>query len=67
MRCYEIRMYRASGKFSASCFAVCASDRHAMAAARALLTRDLPRAAIWEDNRPVGQVYRIAPEAPVAA
>jgi hypothetical protein len=60
MRSYEIRLYRADGEYSASCFSAYISDRDAMASARVLLTERLPSAAVWEDARRVGDVHRSA-------
>jgi hypothetical protein len=66
MQSYEIRLHKADGEYSASCFAAFVSDRDAMASARMLLNERLPSAAVWADTRRVGQVYRSAPR-PLAA
>ena len=62
MQSYEIRLHRADGEYSASCFSAFVSDRDALASARVLLNERLPSAAVWEGWRRVGQVYRSAPQ-----
>lgn len=61
MRSYEIRLHRADGGYSASCFGAFVSDRDALASAKILLSERLPSAAVWDENRRVGQVYRRSP------
>lgn len=58
MRSYEIRLHRADGEYSASCFSAFVSDRDALASALVLLSERLPSAAVWEDARRVGEVFR---------
>ena len=67
MQSYEIRLHRADGEYSASCFSAFVSDRDALASARMLLNERLPSAAVWADTRRVGQVYRCAPQPRAAA
>jgi hypothetical protein len=67
MQSYEIRLHRADGEYSASCFSAFVSDRDALASARVLLNERLPSAAVWSDARRVGQVYRGAPQSLTAA
>jgi len=67
MQSYEIRLHRAEGEYSASCFSAFVSDRDALASARVLLNERLPSAAVWNDARRVGQVYRSASPAVSAA
>jgi hypothetical protein len=67
MQSYEIRLHRPDGGYSASCFSAFISDRDAMASARALLSEKLPSAAVWDDTRRVGQVYRSAAQPRSAA
>ena len=67
MQSYEIRLHRADGEYSASCFSAFVSDRDALASARMLLNERLPSAAVWADARRVGQVYRGAQQTLTAA
>jgi hypothetical protein len=67
MQSYEIRLHRADGGYSASCFSAFVSDRDALASAKVLLNERLPSAAVWEGGRRVGQVYRSAARAMPAA
>jgi hypothetical protein len=67
MQTYEIRLHRADGEYSASCFSAFISDLDALASARVLLNERLPTAAVWEDARRVGEVHRSAKLPPLAA
>jgi hypothetical protein len=60
MQSYEIRLHRADGEYSASCFSAFVSDRDALASAQILLNEHLPSAAVWAEARRVGEVYRSA-------
>jgi hypothetical protein len=66
MQNYEIRLHKADGRYSASCFSAFVSDRDALASARMLLSEGLPSATVWADSRRVGVVARSAPQ-PLAA
>ena len=67
MQSYEIRLHRADGEYSASCFSAFISDRDALASAQVLLSDRLPSAAVWEDARRVGEVFRNARQPQAAA
>lgn len=67
MQSYEIRLHRADGEYSASCFSAFVSDRDALASAQVLLNPRLPSAAVWEGGRRVGEVYRNAAQSLPAA
>ena len=67
MQSYEIRLHRADGEYSASCFSAFVSDRDALASARMLLNERLPSASVWSDARRVGQVFRGAQQTLTAA
>jgi len=58
MQSYEIRLHKADGEYSASCFSAFVSDRDALASALILLNERLPSAAVWAEARRVGEVYR---------
>ena len=60
MQSYEIRLHKADGEYSASCFSAFVSDRDALASAQVLLNERLPSAAVWAEARRVGEVYRSA-------
>jgi len=64
---YEIRLHRIDGEYSASYFSAFFSDQDALASARLLLNERLPTAAVWTGTRRVGQVYRAAPNLPLAS
>lgn len=64
---YEIRLHRIDGEYSVSYFSAFYSDQDALASARILLNERLPSAAVWNDKERVGQVYRAAPQMPLAS
>jgi hypothetical protein len=67
MQSYEIRLHRTDGEYSASCFSAFISDRDALASAKVLLSERLPSAAVWQEARRVGEVFRHARQPQAAA
>ena len=67
MGSYEIDFYGPEGSRRLCCFAVFASDHHALDSAKKLLDVHRPTAAVWQDERRVGEVHRAAPHMPSPA
>jgi hypothetical protein len=62
---YEIRLYRPQNECSAWYFVQCASDRHALAAARRILSDTIPSASVWQEERRVGDLAQSPADMPM--
>jgi hypothetical protein len=64
MNSYEICFHGPQGSRQVRWFALFASDSHALFSAQRFLNPYRPTAAIWQEERRVGEVHRAAPALP---